>query len=109
MEPIRPLGLQEPSVSVRAQVYPVRRFSTTTSGDGDTKKWTENTIHMAMTGAKKGRGRIRRRCLEKNEGGRERPIADCRWITAIRSRVHTRCRKTSRKLHVSEGGYFLDL
>ena len=50
MEPTRPLGVQGPSVralnKIDEQEKPkesVRQFSTTTSGDGDTMKWTENT------------------------------------------------------------------
>jgi len=44
MEPTRPLEVQGPSVRALKKIDPVRRFSTTTSGNGDTMKWTENTF-----------------------------------------------------------------
>jgi len=72
MEQIRPLGVQGPSV--RARVYLVRRFSTTTSGYGDTKQWTENTIYIrtAVTGAKKESRKDKREVLREEGRGKRK-------------------------------------
>src|SRR6218665_196497 len=113
MEPTRPLGVQWPSVRAlkkidEQRVYSVRRFSTTTSGDGDTMKWTEHTYGS-------GRGEeevgglaleLKRKVLrEERRRVEKRPLS--RLQTDNGHSVQTRCRKTSRKL--SDGSIYRPL
>src|SRR6218665_699474 len=83
-------------------IYPVRRFSTTTSGKGDTMKWTENTYRSAKKRSRKVKKKVLR---EERRRVEKRPLS--RLQTGNGHSVQTRCRKTSRKL--SDGSYFIDL
>src|SRR6218665_170477 len=105
MEPIRPLGVQGSSVRARKKIdEPVRLFSTKTTVDGDTMKWTENTIRTGVTGVKSRK--VKREVLrEERRRGEKIPIS--RSQTDNGHLVQKRCRKTSRKL--SDGSYFIDL
>ena len=69
------------SRSVRA------RFLTTTSGDGDWMKWTENTIRTGITDAKKRSRKVKRKVLRgERRRVEKRPISRLQTDSAIRAR-----------------------